>query len=132
MLGAVLGLLGIAAAILLTLATGVVGGSIALLLGLTALILGFRTRGVHRGIGAIVTGFLAMMLSVLLTVSFISMFTTLHHKAETKGTAPLVAEYANEPYLGLMGIIMRVPSEADAQAFTDQVRLLLDSQPTAS
>ena len=124
-LGILLGILGIVAALLLTFLTGIVGGGLAFLLGLAALLLGMKARnGKGRGIGAIAAGALAVVLAVLLTVGSVSSFRALYTEAVTTNTAPLVARYLDKPYLGLAGMILNAPSEADAREMIRQLDAL--------
>ena len=74
-LGIVLGLLGIAAALALCLFTGMIGGMIAGALGFSAFLLGVSARRSNKGSGAIAAGALAIGLAVLLTVGSVNTFT---------------------------------------------------------
>ncbi len=125
-LGILLGILGICAALLLTFLTGIVGGSLAFLLGLAALLLGMKARnGKGRGIGAIAAGALAVVLAVLLTAGSVSSFRTLYTEAVTTNMAPLVARYLDKPYLGLAGMLLNAPAEeADAREMIRQLDAL--------
>ena len=121
-LGLVLGLLGCAIALLLTILTGAIGGGIAALLGIIALILGIKARKSGRGIGAIITGVLAIVLAVFLTLGTIGSFITLKEKADELGTVPLISKYMDKPYLGIVGMALSIPSdEGTLQQFTDEM-----------
>ena len=71
-LGIVLGILGLAAALLLPFLTGVIGGAIGVILGAAGLLLGLSSRRGGKGMGAVVFGALAIVLSLTMTVSSIS------------------------------------------------------------
>ena len=73
-LGIILGILGIVAALFLCLLTGVIGGVIAGILGLAAVLTGMAARKGGKGIGAIVAGALAIILAVVLTVGSVRTF----------------------------------------------------------
>ncbi|MBR3333658.1 MAG: hypothetical protein IKG23_05160 [Clostridia bacterium] len=125
-LAVVLGILGIAVALLLCLLTGVVGGAIAGVLGLAALVIGILgKKNGGKGIGGIIVGVLAILLAVIMTVTSIGTFQTLKEKAEQSGTAPLVAKYFDNPTLGLIGAAMKMPQdEGTLQELMDQFNSL--------
>ena len=125
-LAVVLGILGIAVALLLCLLTGVIGGVIAGVLGLAALLIGILgKKNGGKGVGGIITGVLAILLAVIMTVTSIGTFRELKEKAETSGTAPLVAKYFDNPYLGLIGAALKLPpDEGTLQELTDQFNSL--------
>ena len=125
-LAAVLGILGIAAALLLCFFTGMIGGVIAGVLGLAALLIGIvGKKNGGKGVGGIITGVLAILLAVILTVTSIATFRELQIKAEESGTAPLVAKYFDDPTLGLIGAAMKIPQdEGTLQELTDQFNSL--------
>ena len=85
-LGVILGLLGIAAAVLLAYLTGVIGGGIALLFGVIALILGIKSRKGGRGIAAIVAGLLAVVLAVIMTFTGVATVQTLINIPKDEGS----------------------------------------------
>ena len=125
-LGVILGLLGIAAAIFLAMLAGVIGGGIAVAFGLAALLIGIsgRKKG-GKGIGAIIVGALAILLAVALTATTVGGLKEMHQKAVESGSAPLVAKYAENPYLGLLGVALKIPNdEGTLQELTDQLNLL--------
>ena len=125
-LGVILGLLGIAAAIFLAMLAGVIGGGIAIAFGLAALLIGIsgRKKG-GKGIGAIIVGALAILLAVALTATTVGSLKEMHQKAVESGNAPLVAKYAENPYLGLLGVALKLPNdEGTLQELTDQLNLL--------
>ena len=128
-LGVILGILGIFVALTLSFLTGALGGGIALLLGLIALLLGIAgTRKGGKGAGAIITGALAMVLACVFTFTSISTVNTMRENAEKSGVAPLLAEYADNPYLGMLGIALKMPKDegslAELQNQIDQLNQL--------
>ncbi len=126
-LGIVLGLLGIAAALTLTLLGGAIGGAIALLLGLIALLLGLKARkGSGKGFGAILTGVLAIILAVAVTISVVGLFRSLHESAQGMDDAPLVAKFLDKPYLGFIGLALNTPDdEGSANELISQMNLVI-------
>ena len=125
-LGIVLGILGIIAALLLCLFTGVIGGAVAGILGLAAVLIGMAARKGGRGIGAIVAGALAIILAVVLTVGSVQTFRKIQDEASKYiDEAPLVVKCLDKPYLGLVGMIINLPKdEGTIQELTDQFNLL--------
>ena len=101
--GIVLGILGIAVALLLTLMFGVI--AVAGILGIVAALLGYSAhkRG-NRGVGAIVAGVLALVLAVSMTFTTVGMMKHLKATADASGVAPNFARYMDNPYLGLAGV----------------------------
>ena len=108
-LGCILGIAGIAVALLFALITGVIGGAVALILGVLALMLGIKARG--KGWAAILTGVVAIILAIVMTVITIGAIGTMRDKAVAIGEAPLIAQYANKPYLGIMGIALEAAND---------------------
>ena len=124
-LGVILGLLGIAAAVLLAFITGVIGGGLAAILGLAALLLGIQALKGGRGIPAMLAGIVAIALAVIMTYSAIASVNLIKEKALQNEATPLVAKYADKPYLGVLGIIMNMPKdEGSIQELVDQINLL--------
>ena len=103
--GIVLGILGIAVALLMTLMFGVIAGAVAGVLGIGAALLGYSAhkRG-NRGVGAIVSGVLALVLAVSMTFTTMGMMKHLKATADASGVAPNFARYMDNPYLGLAGV----------------------------
>ena len=126
LLAVILGILGIAVALLLCLLTGIAGGIIAGVLGLAALLIGILgKKNGGKGVGGIITGILAILLAVIMTVTTIATFRALKEKAEESGTAPLVAKYFDDPALGLIGAAMKIPKdEGTLRELTDQFNSL--------
>ncbi len=121
-LGVILGILGILIAIFLILLFGIIPGCIAGLLGLIAIILGIKARKSGRGIGAIVTGALALILAVAIAAGTAGIIKNLHNKALESGNAPLVAEFADNPYMGIMGMFSRAAEKnAENESYTDEL-----------
>ena len=127
-LGIILGILGIIAALFLCLLTGVIGGAIAGILGLAAVLTGMAARKGGKGIGAIVAGALAIILAVVLTVGSVRTFEQIQKEASQYAEeAPLVVKCLDKPYLGMIGMIINLPKdEASVQELTDQFNLLKD------
>ena len=103
--GIVLGILGIAVALLMTLLFGVIAGAVAGVLGIVAALLGYSAhkRG-NRGVGAIVAGVLALVLAVSLTFTSANLLKTMKDTAVSSGVAPHFAKYMDNPYLGIAGM----------------------------
>ena len=103
--GIVLGILGIAVALLMTLMFGVIAGAVAGVLGIGAALLGYSAhkRG-NRGVGAIVAGVLALVLAVSLTFTSANLLKTMKDTAVSSGVAPNFARYMDNPYLGIAGV----------------------------
>ena len=103
--GIVLGILGIAVALLMTLLFGVIAGAVAGILGIVAALLGYSAhkRG-NRGVGAIVAGVLALVLAVSLTFTSANLLKTMKDTAVSSGVAPHFAKYMDNPYLGIAGM----------------------------
>ena len=103
--GIVLGILGIAVALLMTLLFGVIAGAVAGILGIVAALLGYSAhkRG-NRGVGAIVAGVLALVLAVSLTFTSANLLKTMKDTAVSSGVAPNFARYMDNPYLGIAGL----------------------------
>ena len=110
-LGTILGVLGILAALLLCLMAGIIGGAVAGILGLAALLLGiFAMRKSDRGLGAVITGAIAIILAIALTVGVAGLLTNMKAKAVESGKAPLIEKYMSETNLGLVGIVLKLPT----------------------
>ena len=127
-LGVVLGIFGILAALLLTLTTGIVGGGIAIILGLIAVLLGLKARKLGgKGIGAIIVGAIAVILAISMTVSSISAMKAMKTEAAEKNLE--IAKYIDKPYLGLMGVIMSLPKdEATLNELVEQLNSLSETE----
>jgi hypothetical protein len=104
--GIVLGILGIAVALLMTLLFGVIAGAVAGILGIVAALLGYSAhkRG-NRGVGAIVAGVLALVLAVSLTFTSANLLKTMKDTAVSSGVGPNFARYMDNPYLGLSSVV---------------------------
>lgn len=132
-LGIVLGVLGIIAALLLGLVTGVIAGGFALLLGVLAVILGAQARKTGRGMGAIITGIIAVMTAAVMTMSAVNIVGTLKQEALKNGSAPLIVQCADYPWLGLMGFIRSAAEkDADPEELGRQLNLLAQENPAAA
>lgn len=116
-LGIVLGILGIAAALFLCMVTGWIGGAVAILLGVLGVLLGiFAVKGGKKGsgIGSIVVGALAVILAVTMTVSTIAVLNGVK-KFATEEETPLMAKYLDDPNMGFLGIILNVGKDLDGK-----------------
>ena len=116
-LGIVLGILGIAAALFLCLLTGWIGGGVALIFGVIALLLGiFAVKGGKKGggIGSIVVGVLAIILAVAMTFTTIGGLTEMKKLATAEET-PLMAKYMDNPSLGFLGIVLNIGKDLEGK-----------------
>jgi len=116
-LGIVLGVLGIIAALFLCVMTGWIGGAIAGILGLIGLLLGiFAVKGGKKGggIGSIVVGAIAILLAVVMTFTTIASFTEMR-KIATAEETPLMAKYMDNPGLGLMGVVLNMGKDLEGK-----------------
>lgn len=110
---------------LLAFLTGVIGGGLAVILGLAALLLGIQALKGGRGIPAMLAGIIAIALAVIMTFSAVASFTHIKELAQQNEATPLVAKYADKPYLGILGIALNIPNdEGSLQELTDQINLL--------
>lgn len=109
-LGIVLAILGILVALFLCLITGVIGGGIALVLGILAIVIGImgKKKG-GKGVGAIVMGVVAVVMAIAMTISSVNMLKLLKTTAEKAKPGALIAQYCDDPYFGLAGIIAKMP-----------------------
>ena len=111
--GIVLGIAGIAIAVLMTLLFGVIAGAVAGVLGIVSVLLGCSARK-HgtRGVGAIVTGALAVVLAVSMTFASAGMMKQLKATADSSGVAPNLARYMDNPYMGLASVAMNAVNDS--------------------
>ena len=127
-LAVILGLLGILVAVLLTLFAGVIAGAVAGALGLAAFLLGlFGRKAGGKGIGGIITGAVAIVLAIVMTVTTVGLFNDVKNMAsQYADEAPLVAKSLSNPSLGLVGMMMNLPSGEDTnpQEIIDQFNLV--------
>ena len=133
-LGIVLGILGILAAIFLCIFTGIIGGAIAGILGLAAFLIGLSARKYQKGFGAIIAGALALVLAVVLTIGSINTFKAIRNEASKYAEqAPLVVKSLDNPYLGIIGMIINLPKdEGSAQELVDQFHLVEEEMKKAN
>ena len=111
--GIILGILGIAVALLMTLLFGVVAGAAAGFFGLLAVILGFGARRYsRRGVGAIIAGVLAIVLAFSMTITSIDTIKNMRETAAASGVAPNFAKYMDNPYLGLSSVIANAVNDS--------------------
>ena len=113
-IGIILGIVGIIIALLAAPFTGVIGGGVAALLGIGAILLGLSARKAGKGMGAVITGAIALILAVVMTVSSIKMMEAVKEQAQAhKDIAPLVAEYCDNTYLGLLGVVINAANAGE-------------------
>ena len=129
--GIVLGIVGIAVALLMTLLFGVIAGGIAAALGIGALLLGISARkGSSRGVGAIVAGALALVMAVSMTFASVGTMTHLREVAAKSGVAPTFTKFMDNPYLGLSSVVANaVNASKDAETMKtiqDELEALID------
>ena len=113
-LGVILGILSIAAALILTILGGVIGGVIAVALGVIAILVGVKSRRAGKGIPAILTGVIAIVLALIMTLVTVSVIRDAHDDAKETGVAPLVEKHTQNCYMGILGIILSLPGDEDA------------------
>ena len=125
-LGAILGAIGICASIPAALLFGVIGGGVCALLGLIGIILGVKAkRGGRKGGAAVVLGVIAIVLAALMTCMVVVGIKGMQQKAAETGNAPLIEKYADDPYMGIMGIFNKIPKdEATFEQLMDELNQL--------
>ena len=113
--GTVLGIVGIAVALLMTLLFGVIAGAAATALGIAAALLGISARrsSGRRGTGAITAGVLAIALAVCMTFTSVNTMKNLRDTAAASGVAPTFTRYMDNPYLGLSSVVMNAVHAKD-------------------
>ncbi len=109
--GIVLGILGILFGLMLPLLCGLIGGGLGLLLGIGAVLLGVFAANCGKKTAAIVLGAIAILVSIGMCVMSVNLMKELKVKAEQSGVAPTFTQYANNPYMGLIGIIAGMPQD---------------------
>ena len=133
-LGIVLGLLGIVAAVSLTFISGVIGGGLALLLGVIAIVIGIsgKKKG-GKGIGAILVGIVAVLMAGLLTFTTVAALNGMRDEAKKQNPDSLVAKYMDKPYLGVIGVMLNLPeNENDMEALMAELDELSKSVTAAT
>ncbi len=119
---AVLGLLGLAVALILIYPTGLIGGVIALALGVAAFVLGVKSRHGGRGWPGLLMGLLACVLAVIYSYVSIGTIRLIYDTAKSAGNAPLVEKYAANPYFGYAGVLQAAANDhADMELFNAQL-----------
>ena len=105
--GILLGIAGIAIAVMMTLWFGVIAGAVAGAFGIGAALLGISARR-HgtRGAGAIVAGVLAIVLAFSMTFVSANIMKAMKDTAVKSGVAPNFARYMDNPYLGVAAVAM--------------------------
>ena len=126
--GIILGILGIAVALLMTLLFGVVAGAVAGFFGLLAVLLGFGARRYsRRGVGAIIAGVLAIVLAFSMTITSIDTIKNMRETAAASGVAPNFAKYMDNPYLGLSSVVLNAANEQNNQDAFNTLQKELDA-----
>lgn len=124
-LGIILGVLGTVIGLLMGLVTGVIAGGIALILGALAFGLGIQARKSGRGMGAIITGLIAVMTAIVITMTAVNVVGTIRQEAVKNGSAPLIVQCADYPWLGMMGFIKSASEKGvDPEELGKQLNLL--------
>lgn len=126
--GIILGIAGIALAVLMTLLFGVIAGAVAGILGIVAALLGVsaRRKG-NRGTGAIVAGVLAVILAFTMTFTTVNTLKGMKEVAETSGVAPTFAQYMDNPYMGIAGIAVNAAKSGNTEDAAKTVQKELDA-----
>ena len=124
--GLILGVLGIALALLFCMLTGVVAGTIAAALGFLGIYLGLKALGGGKlSVLSIVTGVFAVVMAFSMTYLSVVSIHSIREEALTTDQAPLIAEYAKNDHLGVMGFLMAVPKdEGSINAVLDEINHL--------
>ncbi len=127
--GILLGIAGIATALLTTLLFGVIGGAIALAFGIGAALLGiFARKQGGRGMGAIVAGALAIVLAFSLTLGSVNTLKAMKEAADVSGVAPTFARCMDNPYMGIAGVAAKAVNatkgEDAAKTFQNEMEAL--------
>ena len=123
----ILGLLGVAGALMATFLFGTMGAIVSGVLGALAIILGVakRSKAGKGGIAAIVIGILAIILTVFMDGKWSDVFSEAHNKAVEHMPESLWAQATEENNGGLMGIIKKLPTdEASINALIDELNEL--------
>ena len=112
--GIILGIMGIAVALLTTLLFGAAAGAAAGILGIGAALLGIGAlKAGRRGIGAIIAGALAIVLAITMTFTSVSSLKQLRDAAAASGVAPTFARYMDNPYLGLSSVLANALKDSE-------------------
>ncbi len=110
-LGIVLGILGLLIGIITPLVFGLIGGGIGLVLGIIAVLLGIFAANNGKKTAAIIIGALAILASVFMSITSVNIMKELKVKAAESGIAPTIAEFATNPYMGLIGVVTSMPQD---------------------
>lgn len=126
--GIVLGIAGIAVALLMTLLFGVIAGAVAGILGISAALLGISARkNGNRGMGAIVAGALAIVLAFTMTFASVNTLKTMKDVAETSGVAPTFARYMDNPYIGIAGVAANAANSGNTDEAVNTIQKEIDA-----
>ncbi len=132
-LGIVLGILGILIGIVTPLVFGLIGGGIGLLLGIGAVLLGIFASASGKRTAAIILGALAILASIIMSVTSVNIMKELRVKAQESGIAPTIAEFCTNPYMGLIGVVTSMPQdEASLNKVMDEFNQLNNLADTAT
>ena len=128
-LGVILGIIGMAAALLAAL-LGIIGGVPAVILGLLAVLFGVLARkNARKGIPAIVIGIIVIVLAAVLTINGINSakFNWEQVKANPE-KAPTVAKYVDKvrPEFGFLGFLTVTQDPEELKLIGDEVKALLE------
>ncbi len=127
--GIILGIMGIAMALLMTLLFGVIAGAAAGVLGIAAALLGLTARrnDGQRGVGAVVAGVLAVVLAVTMTFTSVNTMKHLRDTAAASGVAPTFTRYMDNPYLGLSSVVMNAVNDKNDKEAVRTIESELDA-----
>jgi Na+(H+)/acetate symporter ActP len=132
--GIIVGILGLAAALIAILLAGWIGGAVAIVLGIGAIVLGFfaRKKNGKGGVGAIVIGVIAALIAAIMIPSTATMMKTVKDNALKKmDNFPIVSKYAEQAdtNTGLYGFIASMATkvtEEDKVAFEEEAKNLAE------
>ena len=125
--GVIIGIVGILCALMSTFLYGYIGCIVSVVIAIAAIVLGIlkRKNAKKGGIAAIVTGAVALLLAIVMTSAWSSVFTKLHEAAMTYKPDGLWAKISEDTSKGLMGMIKDLPTdEASLQAYVDEMNEL--------
>ena len=123
-LGIILGVIGIVAAIC-ALFSGWIGGGIGLLFGLIALLIGISAvKGGKKGGGitSIVFAGIAITLAVSLAFAGVAFWNVIKQEINSDET-PLMAKYFDNPNFGIVGALLKMNSDISNKNEEDQKKL---------
>lgn len=132
--GIIIGIIGLAVALLAVLLAGWIGGVVAIVLGIAAIVLGIlaRKKNGKGGVGAIVLGAIAALIAAVLIPTTATMMKTVKENALKKSANfPIVSKYAEQAdtNTGLYGFIASMATkvtEEDKVAFEEEAKNLAE------